>query len=555
MRTILRLITNVVAALVIFGFNPSPAKAESANAKASLGIGLTGIADWSTEQPFLDLMKSARSWLTKCGDGQNCPFDTEEAALLDLDENGWVKSLPARDDPKVRYRAVETYVISDGDQSRVGRYVILYDGEGTIFYQGARYEGALSRPGRHVVVLPKNADTIAFSIRQTNPQNYIRNIRIVREQDEQRLAAGEIFNPEFLKKIAPFGTLRFMDWMSTNHSKQSEWSGRPKVSDAMWSTKGVPLEIMIELANKLSADPWFNMPHLATEEYVAKFADLVKSSLDPKLRPYVEFSNETWNWMFQQTRDNQEAAKKRWGEHQDGFMQWHGMKSAQQCKSWKAAFGSDGARVRCVIASQTSWHGLEQGALDCPLYVAEGHEPCSKAVDTYAIAGYISGGLGDPANTKLVTDWMAEPDGGFTSAFAELRSGAKIPEASGSLADLADDFRYHHGVAEKHGLRLTVYEGGQHVVGLGEATQNDKLTEFFITLNRRPEMGELYKDLLTTWKDNGGGLFVHFVGIGASGRWGSWGSLESLAQSGAPKYDALIRFSAENSCWWKDCAR
>jgi len=555
MRTSLRLITSVVASLAIIGSNPSLTAAEPANSKASLGMGLTGIADWSTEQPFIDLMKSARSWVTKCPEGQDCPFDTQEAALLDLDENGWVKSLPAPDDPKVRYRAVETFVIAEGEASRVGRYIILYDGEGALNYQGVRYEGAMSRPGRHVVVLPKNADTFSFSIRQTNPQNYVRNIRIVREQDEKSFAAGEVFNPEFLQKIAPFGTLRFMDWMATNQSKQSEWSGRPKVSDATWSAKGVPLEIMIQLANKLSADPWFNMPHLATTEYVAKFAEVVKTSLDPKLRPYVEYSNETWNWMFQQTHDNRDAAKERWGDSPEGFMQWHGMKSAEQCKSWKAVFGNDSGRVRCVISSQSSWHGLEQAALDCPLYVAEGHEPCSKAVDVYAIAGYVSGALGDPANTKLVTDWMAEPDGGIASAFAELRSGSIIGGQSGSLADVADDFRYHRAVAEKHGLQLTVYEGGQHIVGTAEAIQNDKLTEFFITLNRRPEMGALYKDLLTTWKDNGGGLFVHFVAIGGASRWGSWGSLESVTQSGSPKYDALVRYSSENPCWWKDCAR
>jgi hypothetical protein len=29
--------------------------------------------------------------------------------------------------------------------------------------------------------------------------------------------------------------------------------------------KGVPVEVMVQLANQLRADPWFNMPHQATE--------------------------------------------------------------------------------------------------------------------------------------------------------------------------------------------------------------------------------------------------------------------------------------------------
>ena len=467
MRAMFRSIGRLVALLVCLGCGPLFATAEPTNSKAALGTGLSGVVDWSTEHPFLDLMKSARSWITQCGEGNKCAWNTDEAGLLDLDENGWVKSLPAPDDPKVRYRVVDSYVIAGADAARVGRYIVLYDGDGQLNYGGVRYEGALSGPGRHVVVMPKGSDTFYFTIVRTNPQNYIRNIRIVREQDEQLLAAGEVFNPEFLRKIAPFGTVRFMDWMMTNQSTQSEWSNRPKVSDAIWSTKGVPVEIMVALANKLAADAWFNMPHQATQEYITKFAELVKSSLDPKLRPYVEYSNETWNWMFQQTRDNQEAAKKRWGEQPDGFMQWHGMKSAEQCKIWKTAFGTDSQRVRCVVATQSSWQGLEEGVLNCPLYVAEGHEPCFKAVDTYAIAAYVGGGLGEPDNTKQVREWMGQADAGVAAAFAQLRTGTKFKSSSGSLADLAKDIRYHRAVADKHQLQLVAYEGGQHIVGVG----------------------------------------------------------------------------------------
>ena len=49
--------------------------------------------------------------------------------------------------------------------------------------------------------------------------------------------------------------------MATNDSEQSAWKDRPKVSDARWSGKGVPLEIMVELANRLKTEPWFTLPH------------------------------------------------------------------------------------------------------------------------------------------------------------------------------------------------------------------------------------------------------------------------------------------------------
>jgi hypothetical protein len=70
----------------------------TSNSRSSLGVGLNGIADYSTQLPFLDAFKSSRKWITQCVSGQpNCKgeWDTEEYNLLNLDENGWVKSLPS----------------------------------------------------------------------------------------------------------------------------------------------------------------------------------------------------------------------------------------------------------------------------------------------------------------------------------------------------------------------------------------------------------------------------------------------------------------------------
>ncbi|MGR4052064.1 hypothetical protein, partial [Kosakonia cowanii] len=35
----------------------------------AIGTNLYGIADWSTEVPFLDLFKSARAWIPQCAYG------------------------------------------------------------------------------------------------------------------------------------------------------------------------------------------------------------------------------------------------------------------------------------------------------------------------------------------------------------------------------------------------------------------------------------------------------------------------------------------------------
>jgi hypothetical protein len=46
---------------------------------------------------------------------------------------------------------------------------------------------------------------------------------------------------------------------------------------------------MVELANKTGSNPWFKMPHDATDDYIQKFATYVCNHLDPRLIASVEY--------------------------------------------------------------------------------------------------------------------------------------------------------------------------------------------------------------------------------------------------------------------------
>ena len=105
------------------------------------------------------------------------------------------------------------------------------------------------------------------------------------------------FNPQYLSKMAPFSVIRFMDWGATNGSPVVEWADRAHVSDLTYQ-QGVPIEVMIDLANTLHVDPWFCIPHKASDDYVKQFATLLHSRLDPGLHPHIEYSNEVWNMVF-----------------------------------------------------------------------------------------------------------------------------------------------------------------------------------------------------------------------------------------------------------------
>lgn len=511
----------------------------------ALGTNLNGVSDWSTQLPFLDGFKSARPWMTQCSSKAPCDkWETQEANLLDLDEHGWVKSLPAPEDAP-EYTQVGTLLYREIDRYPGGKYVVLYEGEGTIEYNyDAQKDEAASKPGRDLINVTPSGAGIYLTITATDPNrtgNYIRNIHVVPLEYENSYTT-EIFNPLFLERINKFGAVRFMDWMATNNSEQSTWENRPKVEDATYTKKGVPLEIMIELANRLQANPWFNMPHKATDEYMTNFAQMVKERLDPNLKVYVELSNEIWNWMFTQSHYALEQGKSRWGEDKgDAFVQWYGMRVAQMSDIWKRTFGNQRDRVISVMATQTAWKGLENSVLDCSLWVAEGNRPCYQHdIDVYAITGYFSGNLGSEKNQSTVESWLKDADGGFNRAFTQLKQGSVLAEQTGddSLVGAANIFKYHQQVAQQKGLQLVAYEGGQHLVN----PNSDKLTEFFIALNRRPEMYDLYSQLLESWRQAGGTLFMNFSDIGTPSKWGSWGALEHVDQEKSPKYDALTNF-------------
>jgi hypothetical protein len=520
-----------------------------------LGTNLGEVTDYSPQLPFINLFRSSRTWLTQCevdvdpGCISENAFDTNEQHLIDLDVDGWVRSLPPRSS-SATYTSVAT-VWDLPTSFPATRYVVLYDGRGVIDYSlGATKDTQASRLGRDVITLDPSRGASVLRITSTDPAgagNYIRNIRVVAERHEALLAT-DTFSPDFLQQIEPYQALRFMDWMRTNNSRSSSWEGRAKASDSRYSTeRGVPAEIMIELANTTEKAPWFNMPHQANDAYVRAFAELVRARLDGSLPILVEYSNEVWNSGFEQGSWVELQGNAAWPESADsGFtkrINFYGRRSAEICDVWRSVFADDAGRVTCVIASQAanSWTATE--ALRCPLWE---QGPCvDHGVEALAIAPYLGDYLGQAENYREVLPWTGASDGGTGRLFDELNSGGELSSgpSGGAFNQSMQWVRDNKEVADQQGVRLIAYEGGQHLVGVGEASLNDELTELLSRANRETQMGTLYSRYLEGWESEGGGLFMHFTDIGSYGRFGSWGALERVGQVSSPKYDALRSYA------------
>ena len=516
-----------------------------------VGTNLSSVNYYSSQQPFLNEFKSSLPWVTQT----NGTWDTQEDDLLDLDEQGWIKSFPESTE-EGRFTKVGSLLFRGHNSYLPGKYVVLYEGEGNIEYGiDAKKIEDLSTPGRDVIEVNPSEDGIYLGITSTDPNNsgnYIRDIQIVPEADESN-ARTEIFNPEFLEKIQPFSTLRFMDWMKINNSTQKEWADRPQLEDARYSTSaGAPLEIIVELANQTDTNPWFTIPHQATDKYITNFAQYVKDNLDPELDVYVEYSNEVWNRIFEQSKWVEEQAKQEWPNSPDSSftntIDWYSKRTSEIVEIWDETFNEESERVIGVMAAQATNPWTGQRALD---YEWSNFDlsHTDTGIDAIAIAPYFGYPIGDPINENLLENWTKESDGGLNKLFQELNQGGLLENSpeGGAIADAYRDISNYAELADKEGLELLAYEGGQHLVGINGVENNQAITDLLIDANRDPKMGQIYQDYLDEWFNRGGDLFVHFTDIGTPSKWGSWGALESVYQDNSPKYDAITDFIQNDS--------
>ena len=555
------------------------------NAASPLGTNLSDWSDWVTEQPFINVFKSSRSWITQAPG----VWDTGEEQALNLDANGWVVSLPAATDGTVKYRTVTTLLLDGTDFVGIrqgGQYVVLYDGEGILTYSLAASKiASLSSPGRDVINVDQvNSGGIQINLTSTDPNhtgNYIRNIRVVPPgvvcnddplafcllgsdpacqrsaciSMEAAAVSGRLFHPLFLRNLVNYRALRFMMPQNTNVissglPQQVNWTDRAKLDAPNWSGQaGIPVEVAVSLSNLLQADPWLNMPFQASDDYIRQFARLAHTMLDPSRKVYVEYANEIWNTAFSAGTWVEQQGVALWNTPDSAYtkrINWYGMRTAETCDIWKAEWAGDASRVVCVLSAQAANTFTANAALDCKLW---NQAPCqAHGIQAVAIAPYFGDYLGTVSNGPVLAGWTANADGGLGSLFAELEYGGQLAggPTGGALAQSAQWITNYASLARHRNLTLLAYEGGQSLVGIGSVTYNQSIANLFIAANRDPRMGDIYAKMLENWRDAGGGLFMHFLSVGQFSKFGSWGALENMLQQTSPKYGALYQFIQQN---------
>ena len=565
-----------------------------ANQKSPLAINVAGMQRWNTDWPLIDEMKRAEV-VTQCAPtasdcGNN--WNTEEYEKVDWDANGWPRSLSGGRFTKISYLLFGgAYDRWDAPPPPTGYFHVLYEGEGSLEYgQAASKVGPCPDRDHCDIVKIETPDTAndlvaRISIIATTSDNHLRNIQVIwpggicngdvftyhasaasctgNYQSFVDLKDQITFHPDYLKDLKHYKAIRFMDFQRANETIATEfdetvkpwgewvfdmneetlWANRRLPSYSVWSdsipvstveyppSRGVPVEVMVELLNVLGSDGWFTVPFAATDNYVQKFARLVKEKLNKGQKIYLEYGNEAWNYAFRGARWIKAKGKQyNWSsssnDHDEYARQtnWFAKRTIEICNLWKTEWGGDSDRVECVMGGQAASEWVtEHRLLDCELWKNSSENPkkgqtCASQVDALAIAPYFGGYIGDSNYRNQIKDWDKSRvfteinNGGQLSGAAEVlgipaspsrypsvdsegrpeenqipvqevisEQAELLPEAQvsaeatsvGALAEAQGWMSNQAKLARNYGVDLLAYEGGQHLVGINYPSSHD----------------------------------------------------------------------------------
>ena len=271
------------------------------------------------------------------------------------------------------------------------------------------------------------------------------------------------WRPQFIEEVSHYTAIRFMDLGGLN-------SGNPMGSDApaSWAQRNpksalnqMPMayEWMIDMCNRAGTDMWLCIPYKWDVDLPGcrSLAQLIHSTLDTALRVYVEYGNENWSTLYNQTYCRERGVAIGLGaSNQTTGDRYSAYASMKIWEEFEAVFGKGNPRLITVLSG---WDNNAQTA---------------------------SAQLG-----FLVTDTVRNPNRTMPDmyALAPYVNNGSISAAYDGLAHMAQNLRNHITVLNRAGgIPLGCYEGGfgdqNHEAMAGDPAAYALTKAYLDTLNR-----------------------------------------------------------------------
>jgi hypothetical protein len=338
---------------------------------------------------------------------------------------------------------------------------------------------------------------------------------------------GRMFRDAYLARLIPYRVCRLMPIQHVNGN------GLPPVLHTTWSQRTIPtswdqtswevaLEFQAELCRESGTIPWICLPYGVDDATVIAVAQVFVTF--PIV--YVEFSNELWNtapaYQGMMVRNDALAM----GTYGSGDPNVAGARRAAELSArvgsiFKQTIGP--SHVKVVFGAQATWDAWAVNGLG---WVKPGD------IDALAIAPYFQ-----PADSLI---------------------NPTVPQVLASCDKwidqvLAPNIAANYKAAEKYGIPLWTYEGGQHLLpsvkgpttelqwqgDLTPAEFQKYLADPFRAAQVDAGIGPVYDHLFKVSRDNGVTLFCNFMLTGPWGRSGWWGLTQSINAPPNPKTQAL----------------
>ena len=475
-----------------------------------IGMNLVAPVYFSRAWTFDNVIKMSRTWMFRGG----TPEDK-----VPVFEDGYPDFSQIEDGQSV----VTTIFSSAQGHYPGGYYLFFYRGQGNISFSSN--VDVISNDGPFWVLdVDPSVGSITMFIDSSDPTDHIRDMILTPASEW----SGSPYQKIYIDHVKRFDTVRVgalqgvvnitvAPDVNKRHVPNSvRYLGNGTGSSLPKGEDGVPIELLVTLANEAQVNPWFQMYHLFNEEYVRKFAQIVRDNLDPKLKARVEWSNEAWNSQFLVNSWVANEAERLGISTSEVIAQ----EIDRNWNIWLEEFAGQEDRIVKVIGA---WNGNPSFAQDLLETGLVG--------DELAVAPYI----GIPRNISSAYDSNTTVD----QIFIDLNL---------AMPTVLERTAAHLQLAKQYNLKLVCYEGGQGLIS------QLPWREAAFAAQRDSRMVDLYRALIPALQALEMEVFCHFNDISdqTDSFGSSWGASEFQDEDGL-KMLAILEFvpKAPNTPPWR----